>query len=86
MLIKIVQMLMGLLNGGIELLDYVFIELPYLNTFLIILFYYLIITITLNVMKVDTLNNLMKRILFIFIFVSICYTLSVVFKQPIVLS
>ena len=79
-------MLRELLNDGVKLLDYVFIELPYFTTFLILLFYYLILTISLNVMKVDTLNNLIKRIIFIFLFVSICYTLSVVFKQPIVLS
>ena len=86
MFVQIIQMLSELLNRGITLLDYVFIELPYLIIFLIIMFYYLILTITLNVMKVDTLNNLMQRLIYIFLFVSICYTLSVVFKQPIVLS
>ena len=51
-----------------------------------LVFDYICVTILLNVVEINTLNLLIKRICLIVFFFFVDYILSVVFKQPMVLT
>jgi hypothetical protein len=82
----LIEIIYGCYKEFILVIDVIFFELPLLINFLMILIIYVVSTALLNVVKVATLHKLLKRVCLILFFFSICYSLSLIMKQPMVIS